>query len=289
MHVLAATSRLLAVSLLVPTLAYAQATQQQPPAAPPAQQKPPDAPPAQQKPYEPTVGQAGKDVVWVPSPEALVEKMFDMAKVTPQDYVIDLGSGDGRTVIAAAKRGARALGIEYNPDMVELSKRNAAAAGVSDKASFVKADIFESDFSKATVITMFLLPSLNLQLRPKLLDLAPGTRLVSNSFTMEAWQDDDTVTLAQDCTSWCTAHFWIVPAKVAGTWKVGQDTLTLSQEFQMVSGTLGSRPITAGRLRGADITFIVGNTEYTGRVNGNTMSGNVKGGNGSTWTATRSQ
>jgi SAM-dependent methyltransferase len=290
MHVLAVTSRLvLAVSLLLPTLAYAQATQQKPPAAPATQQKPPDAPPAQQKPYEPTVGQAGKDVVWVPSPEALVEKMLDMAKVTPQDYVIDLGSGDGRTVIAAAKRGARALGIEYNPDMVELSKRNAAAAGVSDKASFVKADIFESDFSKATVITMFLLPSLNLQLRPKLLDLAPGTRLVSNSFTMEAWQDDDTVTLAQDCTSWCTAHFWIVPAKVAGTWKVGQDTLTLSQEFQMVSGTLGSRPITAGRLRGADITFIVGNTEYTGRVNGNTMSGNVKGGNGSTWTATRSQ
>jgi SAM-dependent methyltransferase len=289
MHVLAATSRLLAVSLLLPTLAYAQATQQQPLVPPPAQQKPPDAPPAQQKPYEPTVGQAGKDVVWVPSPEALVEKMLDMAKVTAQDYVIDLGSGDGRTVIAAAKRGARALGIEYNPDMVELSKRNAAAAGVSDKASFVKADIFESDFSKATVITMFLLPSLNLQLRPKLLDLAPGTRLVSNSFTMEAWQDDDTVTLAQDCTSWCTAHFWIVPAKVAGTWKVGQDTLTLSQEFQMVSGTLGSKPITAGRLRGADITFIVGNTEYTGRVNGNTMSGNVKGGNGSTWTATRSQ
>ena len=279
MHVLAATSRLLAVSLLLPTLAYAQATQQTPPAPPPAQQKP----------YEPTVGQAGKDVVWVPSPEALVEKMLDMAKVTAQDYVIDLGSGDGRTVIAAAKRGARALGIEYNPDMVELSKRNAAAAGVSDKASFVKADIFESDFSKATVITMFLLPSLNLQLRPKLLDLAPGTRLVSNSFTMEAWQDDDTVTLAQDCTSWCTAHFWIVPAKVAGTWKIGQDTLTLSQEFQMVSGTLGSRPITAGRLRGADITFIVGNTEYTGRVDGNTMSGNVKGGNGSTWTATRSQ
>jgi hypothetical protein len=289
MHVLVATSRLLAVSLLLPTLAYAQATQQQPLVPPPAQQKPPDAPPAQQKPYEPTVGQAGKDVVWVPSPEALVEKMLDMAKVTAQDYVIDLGSGDGRTVIAAAKRGARALGIEYNPDMVELSKRNAAAAGVSDKASFVKADIFESDFSKATVITMFLLPSLNLQLRPKLLDLAPGTRLVSNSFTMEAWQDDDTVTLAQDCTSWCTAHFWIVPAKVAGTWTVGQDTLTLSQEFQMVSGTLGSRPITAGRLRGADITFIVGNTEYTGRVNGNTMNGNVKGGNGTTWTATRSQ
>jgi Methyltransferase domain len=279
MHLLASTPRfVLAASLFLPTVAYAQATQQTAPAAP-----------AQQKPYEPTVGQAGKDVVWVPSPEALVEKMLDMAKVTPQDYLIDLGSGDGRTVIAAAKRGARALGIEYNPDMVELSKRNAAAAKVSDKATFVKADIFESDFSKATVITMFLLPSLNLQLRPKLLDLTPGTRIVSNSFTMEAWQDDDTVTLAQDCTSWCTAHFWIVPAKVGGTWKVGQDTLTLSQEFQMVSGTLGSRPITAGRLRGPDITFIVGNTEYTGRVNGNTMSGNIKGGNGSAWTATRTQ
>ena len=239
--------------------------------------------------FQPSVGQPGKDVVWVPTPQAVVDKMLDLAQVTASDYVIDLGSGDGRTVITAAKRGARALGIEYNPDMVALSQRNAQAQGVSAKATFAKADLFESDFSKATVITMFLLPSLNLQLRPKLLDLAPGTRLVSNSFTMEAWQDDDTVTLAQDCTSWCTAHFWIVPAKVAGTWKVGQDTLTLSQEFQMVSGTLGSRPITAGRLRGADITFIVGNTEYTGRVNGNTMSGNVKGGNGSTWTATRSQ
>jgi phospholipid N-methyltransferase len=131
------------------------------------------APPAaQQKPFEPTVGQQGKDVVWVPTSQALVDKMLDMAKVTPQDFVIDLGSGDGRTVITAAKRGARAMGIEYNPEMVELSKRNAAAAGLSeDKAKFMKADLFETDFSQATVITMFLLPSINLKLRPKILDM----------------------------------------------------------------------------------------------------------------------
>ncbi|HET8563525.1 MAG TPA: class I SAM-dependent methyltransferase, partial [Candidatus Binatia bacterium] len=139
------------------------------------------------EPYEPRVGQEGKDVVWVPTPQELVEKMLDMGKVTPKDYVIDLGSGDGRTVISAAKRGARALGIEYNPEMVDLSKRNAAKEGISDKANFVKADLFESDFSQATVITMFLLPDINLKLRPKILDLKPGTRIVSNTFTMGEW------------------------------------------------------------------------------------------------------
>ena len=145
------------------------------------------------KDYQPEVGQAGKDVVWVPTPQALVDKMLEMAKVTPKDYVIDLGSGDGRTVITAAKRGSKALGIEYNPDMVELSKRNAAKEGVSDKATFMKADLFESDFSQAQVITMFLLPSINLKLRPKILDLKPGTRIVSNSFDMEEWKPDETV------------------------------------------------------------------------------------------------
>src|SRR5204863_7133732 len=127
--------------------------------------------PQQTQTFQPTIGQPGKDVVWVPTPQALVDKMLDMAKVTSQDYVIDLGSGDGRTVITAAKRGARALGIEYNPDMVDLSKRNAAVEGVTDKATFMKADLFESDFSQATVITMFLLPDINLKLRPKILDL----------------------------------------------------------------------------------------------------------------------
>ena len=247
----------------------------------------PQTPQAPQKPFEPTVGQPGKDVVWVPTPDALVQKMLDMAQVTAKDYVIDLGSGDGRTVIAAAKRGARALGIEYNPEMVELSKRNAAAAGVTDNASFVKADIFESDFSKATVITMFLLPSLNLQLRPKLLDLAPGTRIVSNSFTMEAWQDDETATIEEGCTSWCTAHFWIVPAKVEGTWHLQQGDLTLTQQFQMISGSLGSTPITNGKLRGNAITFSVGTAEYTGQVNGSSMQGTIKGSQSGAWSATR--
>src|SRR5687767_5737341 len=144
------------------------------------------------KPFEPQVGQAGKDVVWVPTPQALVDKMLDMAKVTPKDYLIDLGSGDGRTVITAAKRGLRAHGIEYNPDMVELSKRNAANEGVSDKATFAKADLFESDFSEAQVITMFLLPGINLKLRPKILDLKPGTRIVSNSFTMGERSEEHT-------------------------------------------------------------------------------------------------
>ena len=144
--------------------------------------------------------------------------MLEMAKVTPKDYVIDLGSGDGRTVITAAKHGSKALGIEYNPDMVELSKKNAAKEGVSDKASFMKADLFESDFSQAQVITMFLLPSINLKLRPKILDLKPGTRIVSNSFDMEDWKPDQTERV-EGCTNWCTAHLWIVPAKVQGTWK----------------------------------------------------------------------
>ncbi len=236
------------------------------------------------KPFEPTVGQAGKDVVWVPTPQALVDRMLDMAKVTPADYVMDLGSGDGRTVITAAKRGATAVGIEYNPDMVELSKRNAAEAGVSAKATFVKADLFETDLSKATVITMFLLPDINLKLRPAILDLRPGTRIVSNSFTMDDWEADQTSTVTDDCTSWCTAYFWIVPAKVEGTWQLGQNKLILKQQFQMVTGTLGSTAISGGRLRGTAITFTVGSTRYSGTVSGNTMKGTA---GSQSWTATR--
>src|SRR5688500_3559383 len=213
---------LLLVASLSASSALAQATATQKPAS------------ETQKPYEPQVGQGGKDVVWVPTPQALVDKMLDIAKLTPQDFLIDLGSGDGRTVITAAKRGTRALGIEYNPDMVELSKRNAAAAGVTDKATFAKADLFESDFSKATVITMFLLPSINMKLRPTLLKLEPGTRLVSNTFTMEDWEADETATISDDCTSWCTALLWIVPANVEGAWQHPQGELKLTQQFQVV-------------------------------------------------------
>jgi hypothetical protein len=235
------------------------------------------------KPFEPTVGQAGKDVVWVPTPEALVEKMLDLAKVTPQDFVMDLGSGDGRTVIAAAKRGATARGIEYNPDMVDLAKGKAAAAGVSAKATFVNADLFETDFSKAQVVTMFLLPTINLRLRPQILDMRPGTRIVSNTFTMDDWQADQTETIP-NCQSWCTALLWIVPAKVEGNWQLGSDTFTIDQQYQRFSGRLGTTTV-EGKLNGAEVSFTAGNRTYTGRVDGNSMSGTIAG--GGTWKATR--
>jgi precorrin-6B methylase 2 len=238
------------------------------------------AQPAKQE-FKPEVGQEGKDVIWVPTPQELVEKMLDIAKVTPQDYVIDLGSGDGRTVITAAKHGAKALGIEYNPDMVELSKRNAAKEGVSDKATFMKADLFEADLSQAQVITMFLLPDINLKLRPKLLNLKPGTRVVSNSFTMGEWQADETASVKNGCASYCTAYLWIVPAKVDGTWHLSQGELTLKQTFQMVSGTLktGNKAVPLnGRITGDQIRFTAGGTEYQGRISVNTIEGNSKSG-----------
>ncbi len=226
---------------------------------------------AGQKPFEPTVGQAGKDVVWVPTPQALVDKMLDMAKVTKDDVVMDLGSGDGRTVITAAKRGARAFGIEFNPDMVDLSNRNAKAAGVTDRATFIKADLFETDLSKASVITMFLLPSINMKLRPKILDLKPGTRIVANTFTMEDWQADETQTVTDGCSSsWCTALLWIVPAKVAGTWNTPNGALTLTQSFQVVSGTLGSQAV-QGKLNGAHLELTAGTQKWSGTVDGNTI------------------
>ena len=235
-------------------------------------------------PYEPQVGQAGKDVVWVPTPQVLVEKMLDLAKVTPQDLVIDLGSGDGRTVITAAKRGANAIGVEYNPDMVALSEFNAKQAKMTERAKFIKGDIFEYDFSKANVLTMFLLPSINMKLRPKILDMRPGTRIVTNSFTMEDWQPDQSETVTDDCTSWCTAHLWIVPAKVDGTWQLGSDTLSLKQTFQNFTGTMGSTTLSGGKLNGPQIEFSVGGTKYTGRVDGKMMKGTTSA--GAVWSAT---
>src|SRR5688572_2508627 len=221
--------------------------------------------------YEPSVGQEGKDVVWVPTPQVLVDKMLDMAKATRSDFLMDLGSGDGRTVITAAKRGIRAMGVEYNPDMVELSKRNAEQAGVSQLATFVKADLFETDFSKASVITMFLLPEINLKLRPKILGLKPGTRIVSNTFTMGDWKADETADPDGCDGSWCTALLWIVPAKAAGTWQTRHGELVLKQQFQMRSGTLrtgGKTLALQGRVRGEDVAFKAGGREYRGRMNG---------------------
>ena len=248
------------------------------------------------KEYVPVERQDGKDVVWLPTATGLVDRMLDMANVTSQDYVIDLGSGDGRLVIAAAKRGARAHGIEYNPDMVALSKRNAAREGVSDRATFVKADIYESDFSQATVITMFLLPEINLKLRPQILNLKPGTRIVSNSFDMSDWVADETIRVEdkQLCTEYCTAYLWIVPAKVEGTWRLPQGEFVLEQRFQMISGTIDSEgkkvAITNGRLKGEQISFSVGPAWYTGRVTGGEMRGTFgTGGSGASWSARRAR
>ncbi|MPZ59337.1 MAG: methyltransferase domain-containing protein [Rhizobiales bacterium] len=231
------------------------------------------------KEFEPAEGQQGKDVIWVPTSQALVNKMLEVAQVTSEDYVVDLGSGDGRTVISAAKRGATALGVEYNPDMVALSQRTAAKEGVSDKATFAKADLFESDFAQATVVTMFLLSELNLRLRPKILDMKPGTRVVSNTFDMGDWTPEETIHANVGCRRYCTGYYWVVPAKVEGTWRLPQGELTLQQKYQMISGTLKSGKVTAlvkGKLSGDRITFTAGAMEYTGRVNGNTIEGSSK-------------
>ena len=233
---------------------------------------------AQNTEFVPEVGQPGKDVVWVPSPPETVEKMMEVGKITPQDFVIDLGSGDGRNVIAAAKRGARGLGVEYKPDMVELSKRIAAKEGVGDRAQFVQGDMFAADFSKATVLALFLLPSNLDQLRAKILNLRPGTRVVLNTFGIGGWTPEETVTI-DNCSSWCTVMLNIVPAKVAGMWKMAEGELTLQQEYQMLTGTLvrpnGEKLDVKGRLRGTDISLTGPNAqqEFVGRVNGNTIEG----------------
>lgn len=242
--------------------------------------------------YIPEIGQKGKDVVWVPTPQELVDTMLSIAGVTPDDFVIDLGSGDGRTVITAAKSGAHALGIEYNPDLVALSKRNAEIEGVSNKAEFIEGDLFECDLSKATVITMFLLPEINLKLRPRLLELKPGTRIVSNTFTMGEWEPDYEVTTDENWNSWNSALLWIIPARIEGIWELGKDQLIISQEFQMIRGNLisGDKNLTLrnGRLRGNEITFMIDDVLYTGYVSGNKMEGTVREGDSEKkWIATR--
>jgi len=232
-----------------------------------------------QQEYEPLYNQWGKDVAWWPTSQALVDKMLEMAKVTVEDFVIDLGSGDGRTVITAAKRGARALGIEYNPNLVALSKRNAAKENVGERAQFVEGDLFESDFSQATVITMFLSETLNLRLRQKILNLKPGTRVLSTSFAMGGWKPDETVSVQENkgCSSYCTALLWIVPAKVEGTWKLLEGEVTFTQGFQRFFGTFksGSNAVAVknGQLNGDLISFSIGDDNYTGRVNGDTIEG----------------
>ena len=238
--------------------------------------------------HAPRPGLAGKDVVWVPTPQELVDTMLDMAQVTSSDFVIDLGSGDGRLVIGAAKRGATALGVEYNPNLVELARRAAIKEGVAARAAFEQADIFESDFSQATVITMFLLSELNLRLRPKILDMKPGTRIVSNHFGMADWRPDQTITLTQSNLSWHTALLWIVPAKVDGTWQLDNGQINFNQKFQTITGTLsigGKDMELTGKLDGDKISFIAGGREHTGRVSGDTIFGTHD--EGGSWKASR--
>lgn len=238
---------------------------------------------AQSEPFQPQVGQAGKDVVWVPTSPELVELMLDLAKVTNKDTVVDLGSGDGRNIIAAAKRGAKARGVEFNPDMVALSRRLATEAGVAEKAKFVEGDMFEADFSDATVMALFLLPSNMRELRSKFFALKPGTRIVANTFGIEEWEADEQKVMGGECQTWCTALLWIVPAKVEGAWRTRGGELTLSQRYQRFTGTLTREgtpaPITEGRLRGEEISFVMGGATYTGRVEGNELK--VKTGEGS--------
>jgi len=244
------------------------------------------AAPAQQKGFEPQVGQAGKDVIWVPTPDDVVDRMLRMAQVTANDLVYDLGAGDGKIVIAAAKKfGARAVGIEYNPDMAKYAQAQVEKAGVAGRAKIVQGDIFATDFTQATVVTMYLLPALNLKLRPQILAMRPGTRIVSHSFTMDDWEPDEASTMDGR-----RAYFWVVPANVQGRWtlEAGGERLDLAfeQKFQKIEGTVALGPtLQAGlrepRLRGFHISFaFVDNNavrrDYTGRVTGNRMEGSFR-------------
>lgn len=238
------------------------------------------------KPFEPKVAQPGKDVVWVPTPQATVDAMLNLAKLTKDDFLVDLGSGDGIIVITAAKRGARAMGVEFNPDMVAFAENRAKEAGVTGKATFKQGDFFKTDFSQANVLTMFLLSSLNEALRPTILNMKPGTRVVTNTFRMGSGDDEwkpETEVRVDGCeTSWCTAILYIVPAKVEGTWKTNSGTLTLTQKFTEVGGAMGSATISEGKVLGNDITFTAGGTKYSGTVSADGKS--IKGAN---WSASR--
>lgn len=244
-------------------------------------------------PPKPLVGQQGKDAIWVPTPNALIGAMLDLAQVTAKDKVVDLGSGDGRAVIAAAKRGATARGIEYDASLVAVSRANAAKEGVSDKATFEQADMFATDFSNADVVVLFLLPRLNERLRPTILSMKPGTRVVSNTFEMGGWRPDEVVSVREECDFFfCKALLWIVPAKVEGDWRLEKNgatgTLSLKQQFQTFAGTMtigGAVTPVSGRLAGDALTFTAGGVEYTGKVHGDVIEGATK--SGDKWQARR--
>jgi len=246
-----------------------------------------DEPPPRRDAYIP-----GRDLPWVPTPPILLDKMLDMVRLTPQDVVVDLGSGDGRTLIAAAKRGARSRGVEFNPKLAEESKRNADAAGVGNLVTVIEGNMFEVDISDATVLPLFLLPENLDQLVPKFMALPPGTRIVNNGFEFSTWDYDEIgIVNSEACGHWCTAYLYIVPARVAGVWKTNDGVLELQQDFQWLTGTLTAygekKPIEHGRLQGDIIRFNVGNARYTGRVTGDTIAGQLAGEMMMKWSAKR--
>ena len=244
------------------------------------------------KPYWPVYGMPGKDVLWAPAEAGMVNKVMELARVGPGDVVVDLGSGDGRTVIAAARHGAQGIGVEFNQDLVNLSRSFAKNAGVAARTRFIKQNLFDFDLGKASVITLFLTPVINMKLRPALLDLKPGTRVISIIFGMEDWQHDDSVRdeSIPNCGAYCLAYLWVVPARVAGTWRLAHGEFRLEQRFQMVTGTLsagGTSVPVSGRLRGDHITLTAADSvEFTGRVVGKEMGGTVRiNGVGNGWHA----
>lgn len=233
----------------------------------------------------PTRGQAGKDVIWIPTPEGLIDKMLTAAKVTAQDRLFDLGAGDGIIAITAARKfGAQATGIEYNPKMADYARCRVREAGVSDKVRIITGDIFQENFSSANVVTLYLLPDLNLRLRPTILKMRPGTRVVSHAFTMGDWEPDETVS-----HEYARGYFWIVPAQVEGDWMInglegGPVRLSLRQTYQNIGGTLtrasATQPLVGAKLRGEDISFQFSTPDrnvhtFTGKVSGNRITGTV--------------
>jgi SAM-dependent methyltransferase len=247
------------------------------------------------RPYRPSIGQAGKDVVWVPTPPALLDTMLSLARVTPEDVVVDLGSGDGRAVIAAARLGARAIGVEFNPELVTLSRQAAADAGVAQRATFVQGDMFEADISEATVFALYLLPENLDRLLPRLQSMRPGTRIVANTFGFSDWDPDAQERVrAELCTDWCDALLWIVPARVAGTWTLDSgERVVVTQLHQVLHGewqsAAGTVPISQARVRGTAVTFSVGERHFEGQWSDATMTGveRMPDGTRRTWRATR--
>ena len=235
--------------------------------------------------YKPQVGQEGKDVIWVPTPEGLIDKMLAAAKVNDKDTLFDLGAGDGIIAITAARQyGAKSVGIEYNPEMAQFARRKVAEAGMTDKVKIITGDIFQEDFSAATVVTLYLMPHLNLKLRPILLKMKPGTRVVSNTFTMGEWEPDETV-----FDQHWKGYFWVVPAQIEGAWVMtgmegGPLRLNISQSFQNIGGTLtrGGQTLTllGAKLRGDEVKFQFVTPDrkvhaFSGRLEGRRLTGTV--------------